>query len=177
MLCSNSNLCHNCSLPPQQYSQIAVWLQASPSSRLVCRFLLHWGDAWLCGKTIPQTDFRSCEKKVEVTFCPHQFDLINKYTKFGDIATYLCHFQRVDVFQLVYSAGINRNDGDIMHTTWILMQFYRELSQLNELIYVLLLGSSTVFCRPSNSHLTRDVIRTHVHTMLCSVKLPFSFAY
>ena len=70
MLCSNSKLWHSCSLPPQQYSQIAVWLQASPSSRLVCRFLLHWGEAWLWGKTIPQTNFRSHEKQIEVTFCP-----------------------------------------------------------------------------------------------------------
>ena len=58
-----------------------------------------------------------------------RFDLINKYTKFGDIATYLCHSQRLYVFQQVHSAGINRNDGDIMHTIWILMQFYWALSQ------------------------------------------------
>ena len=58
-----------------------------------------------------------------------------KYTKFGDIATFICHSQRLYVFQLVHSAGINRNDGDIIHTTRILIQFYWALSQLISVYY------------------------------------------
>ena len=68
--------------------------------------------------------------------------------KFHYMRTYFCHFRGLYVFRPVYSVDTHRRDGHMKHITSFLFQFYCQSLQL---VYVILLGPSGVFCHPNTS--------------------------